>query len=200
MAGQSREQLVIERARREVEARRAVGRRRPGPGWSWLATHWLGVVNGANALVVLGVVVAPWLRSRGAEEPARLLYGFFRLQCPQRPDHSFFLFGEQLAMEQRMVAIYAGWLLAGLAFALIGGRVRSLSPGLALGLTVPMAIDIGSQMVGWRDSSWAWRTATGGVFALASAWWVLPLLAAAMRHLGTGGRTATASAQRRGYV
>ena len=125
----------------------------------------------------------PWWRhscARGYAGVADWLYGFYRLQCPQRAAHSFVVWGERMGMEQRMVALYAGWLVAGMAFLAVRHRMRPLSLALFALLSVPMALDLGSHMVGLRDGTWWSRVGTGTLFALASAAWSLPRINAGM--------------------
>ncbi len=147
-----------------------------GSGSPWLAAHWLLILNAATAVAVGGAALAPWLRARGWEPLATLLYLAYRPFCPQRLDHSFFLFGHKLALEQRMIAIALGLFLGGLLFA---PRRRRLCPldwrFLAL-LNLPMAVDVLSQTVGLRDSTWAWRVSTGLLGSLAAVWWAYPWL------------------------
>lgn len=145
-------------------------------GATWLARHWLLLFNGLNGLVVAGTVLAPWLRARGWEPLATLLYWSYRPLCLQRPSHSFFLFGHQLALEQRMVAIFGGLLLGGLLFAPLRGRLRPLDWCLLVLLNLPMLVDVLSQTVGLRDSTWPWRVATGLLGSLAVVWWAYPRL------------------------
>jgi uncharacterized membrane protein len=200
LASDGLEARIVEQARRAAAARHAArverSRSRVHRGYGaavWGAAHWLLIVNLANALVLLGTVLAPWLRAHGYDGPAAALYDFYRLQCLQRPDHSFFLFGERLGMEQRMLAIYAGWLAAGLAFVLLRDSIQPLSL-MVVGLaSLPMVADIASQMIGLRDSDWSWRVSTGLLFAVASAWWVFPWLDRAEVMMTRAGVRSTAA-------
>lgn len=149
------------------------------PGQVWLERHWLLAANALNGLVLGGAVLAPWLRASGWEPLATLLYLAYRPLCLQRPSHSFFLFGHQLALEHRMLAIAVGLLLGGLLFALSRDRLRPLDRRLLTLLNLPMLIDVLSQTVGLRDSTWQWRVATGLLGSLAAVWWAYPHLARA---------------------
>lgn len=143
-------------------------------GVSWLTRHWLLVFNALNGLVVVGAVLPPLLRVLGWTPLATLLYWSYRPICLQRPSHSFFLFGHQLALEQRMVAIFGGLLLGGLLFAPLRGHLRPLDWRLLVLLNLPMLVDGLSQTVGLRDSTWYWRTSTGLLGSLAVVWWAYP--------------------------
>ena len=147
-----------------------------GPGANWLSRHWLLACNAINGLVVGEAVLEPLLRAIGWEPLATLVYLAFRPFCPQRPDHSFFLFGHKLALEQRMLAIAAGLLVGGLLFAPVRRRLRPLDWRLLVLLNLPMLIDVLSQTVGLRDSTWPWRVATGLLGSLAAVWWAYPAL------------------------
>lgn len=104
-------------------------------------------------------------------EPIATAYLLLR---PQRPEHSYFPFGHQMALEQRPVAMFAAQLIGGLAFGLVRGRLRPLDCRLMLLLTLPLAWDGFSQTFGLRDSTWLWRTWTGGLFNLALVWFAYP--------------------------
>jgi uncharacterized membrane protein len=41
---------------------------------------------------------------------------------------------------------------------------------------VPMALDGGTQLFGWRESTWELRTLTGIIFGLGVCWFVLPYI------------------------
>lgn len=187
------EERVVQQARQAVAARRVAAIQRPAPLAGWFLAHWLAVVNVGTALVVAGTAAAPWLRAHDWTGAAAALYGFYRLQCPQWPDHSFFLFGEPMGMEQRMVAIYGGTLVAASVFAVLRGWLPALPLGAFVAASLPMAIDLGTQMAGLRDGTGAWRVLTGALFALAAAWWALPRL-----DLATRSAAVSATARRRG--
>ena len=156
------------------------------PGPAWLERHWLLAANALNGLVIGGAVLAPWLRASGWEPLATLLYLAYRSLCLQRPSHSFFLFGHQLALEHRMLAIALGLLLGGLLFALLRDRLRPLDRRLLVLLNLPMLLDVLSQTIGLRDSTWPWRVGTGLLGSLAAVWWAYP-------HLGRAFATAAVS-------
>lgn len=96
--------------------------------------------------------------------------------CHQEPERSFFLFGHQLAYCQRDFAIYTGLLALGLIFPLVRSRVRPMSLWPAILLSIPMALDGFSQLLGLRESTWELRLLTGGLFALAVAGLIFPRL------------------------
>jgi uncharacterized membrane protein len=90
--------------------------------------------------------------------------------------------GYKVALCQRDVAIYSAVLVAGLLFALLRRRmrVRPLSWKWFVVLMIPMAIDGGTQLFGWRESNWWLRTLTGALFGAAAVWWAYPYIDDAM--------------------
>lgn len=181
------EDAVVARARRAVETRqserrsRRTGRLSAKEGATWVIAHWLAVINAINALLFLGTFLAPSLRTSGHDGSASILYGFYHLQCLQRPSHSFYLFGEKMGMEQRMVAMYGAWLSVGLAYGMRRNRFPTL-PTVAFALaSIPMGLDLVTQTAALSASNWFWRVSTGILFAGASAWWALSKMEAATR-------------------
>lgn len=77
-----------------------------------IARHWLAIFNTAWGLYVLLPFLAPVLMQVGLTPPARVIYAVYSVMCHQLPDHSYFLFGDQLA--PNAVALEAGGMGAGL--------------------------------------------------------------------------------------
>jgi uncharacterized membrane protein len=139
--------------------------------------NWLLLANAACALVLLGSIAPPFLLEADLRWAADATHTLFLLLCPQRPEHSYFLFGHKLAMEQRMLAMFGAQLIGGLAFGALRGRVSSgLDWRLFTLASVPVAWDILSQSLGFRVSDWPTRTLTGVLFNLALVAWLYPLL------------------------
>lgn len=169
----------------------------------FVARHWLAIANAVMALFVGPAFLAPWLMLHGYTGPGRLLYLAYQPFCHQYPERSFFLGGERpwytygelaqrlgsdvparyignpelgykVAFCERDTAIYAGMLLAGLAFALLRHRMKRLPwrtiALLVLASTAPMAIDGLVQLVGILESDWLRRTVTGLLFGSAVIW------------------------------
>ena len=170
-----------------------------------MTRHWLALVNLALALVLALALLAPLLMLWGQTGAGQLVYLAFRPLCHQLPERSFFLggprpvyslaqmsahlgyeapmrwigdaqLGYKMAFCERDAAIYGGWVLAGLAFALLRGRLRPL-PWQGLVLTmVPMAVDGTGQLFGAWESTWWLRVITGVLFAVGTVWFAFPLI------------------------
>jgi uncharacterized membrane protein len=123
--------------------------------------------------------------SLGATLPARVIYFGYRFLCHQMPSRSYFIFGYQLAICQRDLAIYTSILLAGLLFALARNRLEPLRWWLYLLLVTPMALDGLSQLLGWRESNWQLRTVVGALFGFANVALVYPFMERGMREART---------------
>ncbi len=62
-----------------------------------VARHWLAIFNFAWGCYVGLPILAPILMAAGFVAPAHLIYGLYSFLCHQLPDHSYFLFGPELA-------------------------------------------------------------------------------------------------------
>jgi uncharacterized membrane protein len=63
----------------------------------WLAKHWLLLVNLVLAVYSGLPVLAPILMGLGYTRPAGMIYTFYKPQCHQLPQRSFFISGPQFA-------------------------------------------------------------------------------------------------------
>jgi uncharacterized membrane protein len=149
-----------------------------------LARHWLLLVNLSFALIVGGALAVPVLYALGWQGVASRLFMSFHLICAQIPSHSYFLFGYQLGMCARNLAIFGSLLVGSVTFRSVRTRLFSLGWPLWLLTLAPMALDGGTQLFGWRESTWELRTLTGVIFGLGVCWFVLPQIEAAA-HGGT---------------
>ena len=175
-----------------------------------LGRHWLLGANALVLLFVVGPVVAPLLLAAGLDGAAAELYAFFKPLCHQWAFRSFFILGPQMtysrevlaglgvdpftfvgnaalgwkmAFCERNLAIVVGLLAFGLLYAARwrAARLRPASYLVYAVLIAPMALDGLTQLVGWRESTWELRVATGLLFGLASGWLLYPRLAAVPR-------------------
>lgn len=93
--------------------------------------------------------------------------------------------GFQMAICERDTAIWGLLLLTSLVLVWLSQRRRLRAlPLWAYALAaLPMAIDALTQLVGWRESTPLLRTLTGGLFGMATALLVVPLLDEGFREL-----------------
>ncbi|HEY7347447.1 MAG TPA: DUF2085 domain-containing protein [Ktedonobacterales bacterium] len=148
--------------------------------------HWLALFNSVLAVFIGGAFLGPILAYFGENAPASWLLHTYHGLCDQIPSHSYYLFGHQVCLCERCLAIYTTFLLAGLALAIIPRLRRTVHPldwRLWLLLILPMALDGGTQLLGWRESDLILRTITGFLFGLGAAWFVLPHLEEITRDL-----------------
>jgi uncharacterized membrane protein len=174
-----------------------------------LCAHWLALANLLAALFAGLPLLAPLLMAAGWSTPAALIYAAYGFACHNWPGRSYFLFGPQglvvgdpaalgplaqardfvgnavlgfkVAYCERDLAIYGTVLLAGLLYALLRSRARPLPPWLFVVCLLPMALDGGTQLVGWRESTWLLRTLTGALAGAVGVWLVYPRIDLALR-------------------
>lgn len=137
--------------------------------------HWVAIASIWCLLIVAGAVAIPLLEAGGFDTLSWLGYKVYRVLCPQRPEHSWFIAGEKMGFEQRDTAMFLAGALAGPLY-LIARRFgfQQLSGRVALLLQAPILFDVLSQVVGLRDSDGFWRTLTGMIAVLAIAGWLYP--------------------------
>lgn len=156
----------------------------------WLRRHWLLLVNSVLGAFVGLALLVPMLYALGATDVGSRIFRAYHLVCDQIPSHSYFLFGYQLALCSRNLAIYGSLLGGSLAFRYVRDWWPRLAWPLWLLTLLPMALDGGTQLFGWRESNWELRTLTGAIFGLGVCWLLLPALedAAALTARGRARR------------
>jgi uncharacterized membrane protein len=149
----------------------------------WLRRHWLAVINVGLATYIGVAVLAPVGYALGFTGASSTVFHAYRLVCDQIPSHSFFLFGYQICLCQRCLAIYSSMLVAGLALSVLRNQraLRSIGWWAWFLTMLPMALDGGTQFFGWRESNVWLRLLTGIIFGLGTAWFTLPYLDASAR-------------------
>ncbi len=143
---------------------------------SFMSLHWLAVLNTALAVFIGIAFLAPVGYSLGFVGPSSRVFEFYRYLCGQTPSHSFFVAGYQVCLCSRCLAIYSSLLVSGLLLAMFRHRANIRAIGWKwwlLGM-VPMALDGGTQAVGWHESNVYLRLLTGAIFGIMTAWFVLP--------------------------
>ncbi len=143
----------------------------------FIGHHWIAIINSVLGVFIGGAFLSPILAYFGENQAASSLIHAYHGVCDQVPSHSYYLFGHQVCLCERCLAIYSTFLLAGVLLAVLPRLRQSARPldwRLWLLLILPMALDGGTQLLGWRESDLLLRTITGFLFGLSSAWFIFP--------------------------
>lgn len=148
----------------------------------WFLRNWIWVASGWAALVVAGALLTPVLAANGFDTLSWLLYRAYRVLCPQREAHSWFISGHKMGFEQRDTAMFVAGAVGGPLYMMLRRRFTwRISWKVMVLAQVPMLIDVGTQMVGLRDSDGFWRSWTGALGVLAFIAWMYPKIDADFR-------------------
>lgn len=142
----------------------------------FLLRSWATVVTVVIGSVVATAIAIPFLSYFGLDAIAKPLLFSLHFICAQIPSHSFYLFGHQLGLCERNLAIYSSMFVGSLIFVLSKKRMPGLTWWLWILLMLPMAWDGITQMFGLRESTMELRVLTGILFGLANIWFVLPMI------------------------
>jgi len=170
----------------QAERKRRASARRPLPGWARISLRVMPWVLLTATLLNLAIgvlaIVAPLARIAIGPAATDWIYRTYSLICPQRPSHTTFVAGEPMAMEQRMVAMYVGFGIAGLVYALLPHLRRPCPSWLAMLGILPALIDVALSTAGIRPSTMDSRLWTGALASLAVVWWAYPRFEAMLRR------------------
>jgi len=125
-------------------------------------------------MLLLAAVLSPILSYLGLDVIAKPIFYAMHAVCAQTPSHSFYIFGHQLCLCERCLAIYSTMFLGSLFFIFSKKRLPGLHFWQSLLLSVPIALDGFTQMFGLRESTWELRLITGALFGFAAIWYALP--------------------------
>lgn len=171
---------LAERIVQDAYERERIRRRqqRPLPRWVRLAMRALprvlGIVTGVNGVIGLLAVITPFLAMAFGARATAPVYAAYALICPQRPSHTWYIGGEPMAMEQRMVAMYLAFAVAGILY-VVWTRLRSPLPTWVMLVAVaPVLIDVAISTAGIRHSTAVSRLWTGSLASFAIVWWTYP--------------------------
>ncbi len=145
-----------------------------------LVCYWAHMLTWVLGLIVLIALLIPILSYLGLDAAAKPLFFALHAICAQIPSHSFYLFGHQLGLCVRNLFIYGSMFLGGLVFVVSKKRLPGIPWWVWVLMILPMALDGTTQLVGWRESTWALRMITGTLFGSGSVWFALPLM---QKHL-----------------
>lgn len=158
-----------------------------------IRTHWLTIVNSLLGALLGVALLTPLGYAFGLTGLSDGVFHAYRFICGQTPSHSFYIAGYQACLCTRCMAIYGSMLIAGLTLALFrSAQVRPLNWKFWLLAMVPMALDGGTQLFGWRESNLFLRLLTGAIFGLGTAWFLFPQIEAASRDERPAATTALA--------
>ena len=131
-------------------------------------------------LWLLLLLVTPYITARGFILPSRFLYHFFSYFCHQKPERSFFLWGEQLPVCARDCSFYVAALISTCIYPKIRGMCNpDMIPKVYLIVfLLPMAVDGGTQFLGLRESTNVLRALTGFSAGLIVPFYVIPFVLA----------------------
>ncbi|HEX3272333.1 MAG TPA: DUF2085 domain-containing protein [Ktedonobacterales bacterium] len=147
-----------------------------------IRAHWLTIVNSLLGALLGVALLAPLGYAFGLTGLSDGVFHAYRFICGQTPSHSFYIAGYQVCLCTRCMAIYGSMLIAGLTLALFrSAQLRPLNWKFWLLAMVPMALDGGTQLVGWRESNVFLRLLTGAIFGLGTAWFLFPQIEDAAR-------------------
>jgi len=150
----------------------------------WALLHWLSVAIAVNALLVLVAILDPVMWAYGFDGLALPIWNFYHNFCVQ--EHLYYLAGHPIALCQRNLAVFSSLLVGMVAFASVRRWLPPLSFWGYAVLMIPMALDGGTQLFGWRESTITLRTFTGVLFGLSSIWYLFPNIEAFTRRIADG--------------
>ncbi len=148
-----------------------------------LRRHWLAFVNTILVVFIGTALIVPVGYAVGLTGPSPTIFGIYHLFCAQTPSHSFYVSGYQVCLCARCLAIYSALLTGGLLLGVLRDyrRITALPWWAWIITLLPMALDGGTQLFGWRESTVVLRLLTGIVFGLGTAWFLLPQIDDAAR-------------------
>jgi uncharacterized membrane protein len=143
---------------------------------AFIKTHWLGILNLLFFVYASGAVASPLLIHFGYHRLGKILFACYYFFCHQNPTHSFFVFGNSVAICARCLSIYFSLFFWGFIFYLIRKIGKTIKIGLKLGLVLsfPLLLDISTQFVGLRESNNLLRGVTGIMFAAGIVFYLYP--------------------------
>ena len=99
-----------------------------------------------------GILAAPVLKAAGHRAASSFLYDLvYSNVCHQRPDRSFFLAGEKLAVCSRCTGIYLSFALTLLLYLL--KPAKRLTPSVFFLLLSPMVLEKGLELTGFSTNN-----------------------------------------------
>jgi len=124
------------------------------------------------------LVLTPYLASKRFTLASDFFYYFFSHFCHQKPERSFFLWGEQIPVCARDVSVYVAAFFSSVVYPTVK---RMCSTGLPskwylVVFLFPMAVDGTTQLLGFRESTNFLRFVTGLWAGLIAPFYFIPLM------------------------
>jgi uncharacterized membrane protein len=149
--------------------------------FSFIRSHWLGIINFLLGLFIVGALVAPYLRYLDRYTLSKTMYGFYGLFCHQMESRSFLLRNYPVAICVRCFSFYSSCLVFGIWMSL--KRFKPISLTSMFILLAPGCVDGWLQIVHIKESSNLLRTTTGILMGLALVGYLIPRAQEGMRLL-----------------
>jgi len=138
-----------------------------------LVRHWLAIFTSVLGAVLGLAILAPILAYFGVQPLAGSIFAAFHVSCDQIPAHSLYIGGHQVCLCSRCMALY-GSIFSFSIFYRFNRHLKALPWQIIVLLLLPMALDGGTQLFGWRESNLLLRLLTGSLFGLGIAWFAFP--------------------------
>ncbi len=161
----------------------------------YFINHWLGIINIILGGALFFAILTPLLAYAGYEPLAGVMFRSYHLICDQIPSHSYFICGHQIGICARCLAIYTSLFIFSLGFRKYRAKIPPLDWKVFVLLLLPMALDGGTQLFGWRQSFNELRVLTGALFGLGVFWFTLPRVQYAIDETKTADLALAAQAQ-----
>ena len=129
------------------------------------------------SLLWLGLIwAAPYSMATGRESISIVLCQSFSAVCHRLPERSFHWMGFPLGVCARCTGIYVGVVVGLLLYPWLRRLENPQSPDRRwlIGAAIPMAIDFGGGLIGLFTNTSSSRAATGAMFGLAAAFYLIP--------------------------
>ncbi len=119
-----------------------------------------------GALLWCAAILFAPLLAASSSPLAEYVYRFFQPICHQRPERSFFLFGQKLAVCVRCSSMYFAFLVGGCLFPLTRkwGTRRTPSRAILILALLPIVFEVAAEWAGLYTSTVWTRAITGGMF------------------------------------
>ena len=142
------------------------------PAGIWLV--W-GAITSLALILAGSIFVAP-LAANNHTSLGFTIYHAFSYVCHQLPERSFHLAGHPLAVCSRCTGLYIGFAIAALSYPLMRSLTRTDPPARRwlLLAAVPMAVDVGLDVLGLWQNTHLSRATTGLLLGAVAAFFVIP--------------------------